>query len=227
LEKQISLEEVSTLTRIGLPSLLTIEQEDIERLPDEVFAKGFIRSFAWAIGADGDDAVRRYELYLDAARKIPGSEDLLGTTARQRLRKLSASVVLLTGILALSIFGRAHFQNQSASGTPGEQTIAAEIAQSADSQQYQPVGIETQTARSDAETIVLKVTALKDTWLKVLIDAKASANYTLTSGDELELEAVDGYNLLIGDARGVTLVLNDTLVPVPGNSGEVVTINLP
>ena len=43
LEKKISLEEVSAQTRIGLSSLSMIEQEDIERLPDEVFVKGFLR----------------------------------------------------------------------------------------------------------------------------------------------------------------------------------------
>ena len=55
LEKKISLEQVSAQTRIGVGNLLLIEQEDHERLPAKVYVKGFLRSYAAAIGADGDE----------------------------------------------------------------------------------------------------------------------------------------------------------------------------
>ena len=54
LEKKISLEQVSQQTRIGLGNLLLLEQEDHEQLPAEVYVKGFLRSYAKAVGADGD-----------------------------------------------------------------------------------------------------------------------------------------------------------------------------
>jgi len=59
LEKKISLEQVSQQTRIGLGNLLLIEQEDHEQLPAEVYVKGFLRSYAKAVGADGDEVIRR------------------------------------------------------------------------------------------------------------------------------------------------------------------------
>jgi len=52
LEKKIKLQKVSEETRIAISNLRLIEKEDLEALPDEVFVKGFLRSYARAIGAD-------------------------------------------------------------------------------------------------------------------------------------------------------------------------------
>ena len=92
LENNISLENISTQTRIGLANLMMIEQEDMEGLPAEVFVKGFLRSFAKAIGADGNEAVRRYELRLNAVQKIAGFEDVVGKSAPRMWWKLRAGL---------------------------------------------------------------------------------------------------------------------------------------
>ena len=227
LEKKISLEEVSAQTRIGLSSLSMIEQEDIERLPDEVFVKGFLRSFAGAIGADGDKAVRRYESRLNLVQKIAVSDASIGKSPPRMWWKLLIAIFLFAGIIGLSIFGIAFFHNQPDTGKSHEQNIPADIPPSADSQKNQEVDSDAETGKSVAEKLVLKITVLEDTWLKVIIDEKDSTEYTLTSGDKLELQATVGYNLLIGNSRGVKIVLNDNPVPLAGKSGEVVTINLP
>ena len=57
LEKGISLKVVAGETRIGLNTLQLIENEDLGKLPAEVFTKGFLRAYAKVIGADGEEAV--------------------------------------------------------------------------------------------------------------------------------------------------------------------------
>jgi len=227
LEKKISLEKVSAETRIGLANLLMIEQENIEGLPAEVFVKGFLRSFADAVGADGDEAVCRYESRLNVAQKIAVSEAFIGQSAPRMWWKLLISLTLLTCIIVLSIFGIAFFDNQPDTDRPHEQTVAAGLAPPVDAQKHLEVDADAKTAKSAAQKLLLKVTVLEDTWLKVIIDEKDSTEYTLTSGDHLELEATSGYNLLIGNSEGLKITLNDKPVPLPGKSGEVVTINLP
>jgi cytoskeletal protein RodZ len=227
LEKKISLEKISAQSRIGLANLLLIEQEDIEGLPAEVFVKGFLRSFADAIGADGDEAVRRYESRLNIVQKIAVSEDFIGKSAPRMWWKLLLSMVVLAGIIGISIFGITFFHNQPDSGMSHEQKIPADISQPADSQKHQKVDTSAKTARAGAEKLILKVTAVEDTWLKIIVDDKDSAEHTLTSGDKLELKATAGFNLLIGNSAGLKITLNDKPVFLPGKSGEVVTINLP
>ena len=227
LEKKISLEKISAQTRIGLANLLLIEQEDMEGLPAEVFVKGFLRSFAGAIGADGDEAVRRYVSRLNVVQKIAVSEDFIGKSAPRMWWKLLLSLVLLAGIIGGSIFGAAFFSRQPDSGISHEQKIATDISPPADSPQHDEVDASSKTGMAGAEKLVLRVTAVEDTWLKVIVDEKESSEHTLTSGDKLELEATTGFNLLIGNSAGLKITLNDKPVPLPGKSGEVVTISLP
>ncbi len=226
-KKKISLEKVSAETRIGLANLLMIEQEDLEGLPAEVFVKGFLRSFAKVVGADGDEAVRRYESRLNVVQKITVSEDAIGKSASRMWWKLLISIALLAGIMVVSILGVAFFHSQPDEAMPPEQKATAPLSQPADAQKNPAVDSAAGTARSEGDKLLLKISVLEDTWLKVIIDEKDSTEYTLIIGDKLELEATSGYNLLIGNSGGLEITLNDNPVPLPGKSGEVVTINLP
>jgi cytoskeletal protein RodZ len=228
LEKKISLEQVSQQTRIGLGNLLLIEQEDHERLPAVVYVKGFLRSYAKAIGADGDEVIRRYESRLDVVEKISSSEFSSKKTARGIWRKLLVSVVLLICIIGLSIFAVVLFRQAPDVDTALEQMSAAEKKQAVDTPaEKQSLETDIKPAKAVPEKFLLHVTAVEDTWLKVIMDEKEPAEYSLKSGDRIELEAAAGFNLLIGNAGGVKITLNDIPVSIPGKSGEVVTIELP
>jgi cytoskeletal protein RodZ len=227
LEKKISLEKISAQTRIGLSNLMLIEQEDIEGLPAEVFVKGFLRSFADAIGADGDEAVRRFESRLDVVQKIAVTEDSIGKSTPRMWWKLLMSLALLAGIVVLSILGVALFHQQPDADDHDQQKVSAGVAPAADSQKKPAAGSGVEPDRQVTEKFLLKITVLEDTWLKVIIDEKDSSEHTLTAGDNLELKATSGFNLLIGNSGGVKIMLNDKPVSLPGKSGEVVTINLP
>ncbi len=227
LEKKISLEEVSAQTRIGLGNLLLIEQEDYERLPAEVFVKGFLRSYAAAVGADGDEAVLRYESRLGVVQKIAESEASTGRQASKMRWKLLISLGLLLGIIILSIFGMAFFLDQSEPDKLIEQKNAADKEQMVNIRNQPGLESDAKHGQAIPEKMLLRVTALEDTWLKVIIDENEATEYSLSSGDRIELEAVSGYNLLIGNAGGLKITLNDKPVSIPGKSGHVVTIHLP
>ena len=59
-DQAIDLSTVASQTRIGMDILRSIEAEEHSQLPAEVFVKGFLRAYARVVGADGDEAVRRY-----------------------------------------------------------------------------------------------------------------------------------------------------------------------
>lgn len=228
LEKKISLEQVSQQTRIGLGNLLLIEQEDLDQLPAVVYVKGFLRSYAKTVGADGDEVIRRYESRLDTLEKISGPEFSSKKTARVTWRKLLISLVLLMCIIGLSIFAVVLFQQAPEADTPLGQETAAEKEQAVDTQaEKQDPETDTGTVKAIPEKLILHVTAVEDTWLKVIMDEKEPIEYNLNPGDQIELEAATGFNLLIGNAGGIKISLNDTPVSIPGKSGEVVTIELP
>ena len=77
------------------------------------------------------------------------------------------------------------------------------------------------------EKLLLKVAAVENTWIKVIIDDRVSREYSLKPGESLALEAISGLSLLIGNAGGVQLKLNGKPLKVMGKSGQVVTVRLP
>jgi cytoskeletal protein RodZ len=239
LEKKISLEQVSHQTRIGLGNLLLLEQEDHDQLPAEVYVKGFLRSYAKAVGADGDEVIRRYGSRLDVVQKISKSEFSGKKKDRLTWWKLLLSLVLLICIITVSLIAVVFFQQApdvNKSNTALEQKSAVAEEQAAEPQTEQQV--EPQAEQRSPETdfksatevsdkLLLNVTTVEETWLKVIMDEKAPAVYNLKPGDQLELEATSMFNLLIGNAGGLILTLNGKPVSIPGKSGEVVTIELP
>jgi cytoskeletal protein RodZ len=228
LEKKISLEQVSQQTRIGLGNLLLIEQEDHERLPAEVYVKGFLRAYAQSVGADGDEVIRRYKSCHNTVQKISGLDFSSNKIARGAWWKLLFSLVLLICIIGLSIFAVVFFRQAPDAEKPIEQKTATQNPQAVDAQaEQQRPEAGSKQVNAVPQKLLLHVTAIEDTWLKAIVDEKGSSEYNLKSGDQIEIEAVSGFNLLIGNAGGIKITLNDRPVSVPGKSGEVVTIELP
>ena len=63
--------------------------------------------------------------------------------------------------------------------------------------------------------------------MKVIVDGQNTKEYNLKPGDKIVVEAESKYNILIGNAGGIRMNLNDKPLPAPGKSGQVVNIELP
>jgi cytoskeleton protein RodZ len=57
-KKRLSLEQIASKTRIQERHLQALESEDFGELPAKVFAKGFVRSYAKALGLDEEEALQ-------------------------------------------------------------------------------------------------------------------------------------------------------------------------
>lgn len=65
-KKELSLDDVSNVTKISARMLRAIEEEHFDDLPGGVFNKGFIRAYAKHLGLDAEEAVTDY---LDSLRQ--------------------------------------------------------------------------------------------------------------------------------------------------------------
>jgi len=66
--KELSLDDVSNVTKISSRMLQAIEEERFDQLPGGVFNKGFIRAYAKHLGLDSEDAVSDYLACLRQAQ---------------------------------------------------------------------------------------------------------------------------------------------------------------
>jgi cytoskeletal protein RodZ len=229
IERDIRLEQVAEETRITVSTLEAIEAEDLDRLPPEVFTKGFLRSFAQAVGADPAEAVRRYEF---RRRQLQRSSDLdQGSHAiRSELRgRVAIALLVLAVLVAASLFGYYYW-----GGASNEIALTAQTA-SSDLPAVQEPAVMRPPAAAEAKSsqvpptpkYILTVSAKEDAWIKVSIDQGTPSEHTLKSGGQINLEAQAGFNLLIGNAGGIRLTLDGKPVQVPGKRGEVVNLHLP
>ncbi|MEM7135523.1 MAG: helix-turn-helix domain-containing protein [Myxococcota bacterium] len=59
--RDLSLEEVSSTTRIPRSTLESLEGDRFEDLPSGVFVRGFIKAYASAVEIDADDVLARFD----------------------------------------------------------------------------------------------------------------------------------------------------------------------
>ena len=129
LQRGITLEKVSEETRIGLGILKSVEQEALDELPAEVFLKGFLRSYAKCIDADGDEVIRRYESQRDVSRKISGIEKMPQRLSTGSMWKFVLALLILALVMFISIFG-IQFLHHSGRSDIGSQTVSQAILSS-------------------------------------------------------------------------------------------------
>lgn len=226
LERGLRLEAVADETRIAPSTLRAIEAEDFDRLPPDVFLKGFLRAFARAVGADERETIA---LYLEHCRfqevGRPAADSPPAAAARSAGGwRLGALLAALAGLIALSALA---YRNWSQEGTaePPPQPPPAAVPAAAP---VQPPSEATKRPHMPAAPVyVLVISAQDESWVKVSIDQGTPSEYHLKAGGQLRLEAATGFNLLVGNAAGLKMTLDNRPVPVPGRRGEVVNLQLP
>jgi hypothetical protein len=143
-------------------------------------------------------------------------------------RNLILSVIAVLSLIGLCLYGVSYYQQQNhlheATDSSGSNEPAAEAHPTDRKLSDTQAG---SSPEKKHEKMVLQVNALDDTWVKIIVDNHEPKEYTLRSGEQLEEEATTGYNLLIGNAGGVKLILNGEPVIISGKEGEIVNIQIP
>ncbi len=61
----LTLEGMSSSTRVSLSNLKAIENQTFELLPEPIYVRAFIGTYARALGIDGEEMLSRYDTYLE------------------------------------------------------------------------------------------------------------------------------------------------------------------
>jgi cytoskeleton protein RodZ len=71
-QRGVTLEEISSTTKIGTRMLQALEEDHFDQLPGGIFNKGFIRAYARCLGLDEEQAIADY---LVASGNVPSEKD--------------------------------------------------------------------------------------------------------------------------------------------------------
>lgn len=86
-KRKISLDQISSTTKIGTRMLQALEEEKFSQLPGGIFNKGFVRAYARVVGLDEDQTVADYlqaSGEAPAAKPEPAARDTVGRESAPR-----------------------------------------------------------------------------------------------------------------------------------------------
>ena len=75
--KGLTVDEVASKTRIRTDFVKALEEGNFAKLPDQVFARGFVRSYARSLGLDEEDAIHRFVQSAGAFYEKQGERERL------------------------------------------------------------------------------------------------------------------------------------------------------
>lgn len=248
LTQRIRLDDLSRATCIGIDNLIRLESDDLDHLPAEVFVVGYIRTYTKAVGADTEEALRRYHACRQALKAQAQWELRRDRAIRRFWPRLGLAMCVLAGLIATSVYflspvvepparelagpdlfkGPTHPDEtggDSKGNTLGKQTEdQSATIEGPESTEVQRVPVPVTNGHHQYQ---LDIWAVKDLWLKAIVDDQRAQVYKLKKGDTLHLEAFTGINLLIEDSAGVELTLDGAALPIPGKAGQVVNLEIP
>lgn len=103
--KGLSLDDVALKTRIHPDFLIALEEGNFTKLPDQVFAKGFVRSYARSLGLDEEDAMRRFEGSAGTFYEKQAERELLRIKQVQDERRKKTNRKVVLAALAVAVLG--------------------------------------------------------------------------------------------------------------------------
>jgi cytoskeletal protein RodZ len=101
--RQVSLEELAQTTRIPMKMLQRIEADRFDELPGEVFARGFIKSYARALGVDSEPLLESYGRSREPSDEAPAPITAITPPERGRRFGIAIALVILLILFTLAL----------------------------------------------------------------------------------------------------------------------------
>lgn len=233
----ISLKEIADATKISKRFLEALEGNDHKTLPAPVFTRGFVREYARYVGLNVEEMVNRYNFAAandDRIEKPPQVEKYAKTPPRDispkpapkrgippAYAKVDRNAILL-GVILILVAAAAYWAVQLK-----QRRDAAEAAATTE-----PV-VTSKTAAVpppapapkpvDDSMLRMTIEATGSSWLELEADGTRAFYGDFKAGQRQEFEAKNEFTFTrVGNAAGLTLVINGVPVPPLGEQGEVI-----
>jgi cytoskeleton protein RodZ len=106
---EITLEEASETTRIGVSHLKALEEDQIREFANQAYLKGFLRIYATYLGLNSDDIARMYGKLFGIQDVKPDPVSMPAAPARPARRWISLKKLLFPALLLAAILITATF----------------------------------------------------------------------------------------------------------------------
>ncbi len=243
------LKDVARETKVTKSYLTAIEEEDFSSLPAEVYTKGYIRGYAKFVGISLDVALAAYESYLEESKhaKEKLKTELTKSTSKKlnylinKLITRKAFWIIISAVIISIVYLLLISQKEMPSMPPKiELPEMQKQMQIKSDKELAPTINEPNNELKDDDLLPtvpyslvsqniysLEIIATDRVWVRVVIDKVETREVLLNPGERVNYEANESIEVLIGNAFGVKLKFNDTVLENLGDKGQVIRLNFP
>uniref|UniRef100_A0AAU3GRG1 DUF4115 domain-containing protein n=1 Tax=Streptomyces sp. NBC_01401 TaxID=2903854 RepID=A0AAU3GRG1_9ACTN len=227
----LTVEEVSSSTRVRIPIVHAIEEDDFSRCGGDVYARGHIRMLARAVRLDPDPLIEEFDAeHGGRPAPTPAAPLFEAERIRSEPRRpnwtaaMVAAIVAVVGFVGFTLFNGDDEGSGSAQvaegSTPDKATAKPTPTKPADPK---PAPSESAIAAAPRDKVTVRLSAnsgkswisAKDHNGRVLFDG------LLAEGDSKTFQDKERVDLVLGDAGAIELFVNGKQVDDQFESGQV------
>jgi cytoskeleton protein RodZ len=234
----LTVDEVSTSTRVRVPIVQAIEEDDFSRCGGDVYARGHIRTLAREVGLEPGELVAQYDAE-HGGRPQPTPPATLFEAERIRPERrrpnwtaaMVAAIVAVVGFVGFTLVGgNSGSEPSKAKDTPSARptdtttpsrppkTSAPEDPKPSDSVDPSDSAI----AAAPADKVTVQMTAEQDVWISASDhNGRLVHEGVLKKGENKTFTDDKRLSLVLGNAGGVKLYVNGKEVKNVGEDGQV------
>ena len=236
--KGLTLEQLARATKISVPALDALENNDFDRLPATIYTRGFLRVYAREVGLDPEETVDDYLEQFEAprfaaaepARKLvqgvaqpPAPTNTAHATGRSafatRPMFALAAAVVVVAIGSYVILSRG---NRDTSVAATSSDAAPDVA----AVPSVPGPDATHAANLVGDSLRVELKATGPSWISATADRKAPMSALLQAGDSRVVEAKDELVLRVGDPATLSMMINGRPARSLGRAAQPVTVQI-
>ncbi|MGP4114200.1 helix-turn-helix domain-containing protein [Streptomyces sp. 4N509B] len=239
IDAKLTVDEVSSTTRVRVPIVHAIEEDDFSRCGGEVYARGHIRTLARAVGLDPTEVIERYnEQHGVSPPTTPTAPIFEAERIRPEPRRPNWTAAMVAAIVAVIGFVGFTFFNGNDSGDPGavadgSQTPGDTSGTEQGGEDLEPTPGDPSPTRPDpeesavagvpADKVTVKLTVQGgESWISVH-DSNGQQLFqgVLQDGDSESFTDDEQIDLVLGNAGAVQLHVNGQEIEDVGEMGQV------
>jgi len=225
-ELNLDLRQISDTLKIKYDYLRAIEEGAYERIPADVYVKGYLREYARSLNLDPEATLEAYA--QEVGRPQPDQQS--PSPEQHTPKKKSRILYILLPLIVLFALVVVVWQSP-APEKPNPSEVRTPVAEPVKEPAGQPMGEppvqETSPVKKDPSFHMLEIHANDTVWLFVMIDQTETRELLMQPGETLQLQAKKGFSLKIGNAGGIRLVFDGKDIGRLGEKGTVINIDLP
>jgi hypothetical protein len=215
----LTLVDVSNSLCLRKSLINAIESGDWKLLPHEVYVRGYLKEYAHLLNIYNEiaDDLTHHREEVRIPAEIPAQQEV-GTKYHLIPKRVVIYPLAFVLVIGFFILGQIHKERNTSTQIQYAEHTSKNITDNA--------GSDVQDAIETSDAKKLMITCQERTWVSVVIDDIEKKEFMLNPQDIIVLNAREKYDLLIGNAGGVKLILNGKDLQPTGQSGEVKRIKL-